>query len=738
MRRLLDGTPRLSATGALAIVFSAAYLALGPGCFFSVDEVVVEETAQAVCRRDTLEVPVMSTTRMGRGGASYAHRGPALGYVALPFVAAGGLLDDLVGSPRGGPATGPPRGTPDHPLRWGGRLSIFAALATNAVIGGLTVAVLDLIALRLGVAPGVALAFAGSVGATTLLASESTHFFQHPLEAFALLCGFYFLSGRDRGRAARDSWLGGVALGLAVLARPNAAPAAAVIWLYGAIAARSRLVPGDRRAWALSLAGSAAAPAASVALYLMYNHLQFGSPATFGYGGRSEVFQPSLAGPLRALAAYLFSPRLSVFLFAPLAILVPFVVRRSLRRWPLETAFLSLAAAAHFAVIAFLPVWDGGIAYGPRYLLAPLLLLMPLALPAFELGLQERRRSWRLALAALALAGAVVQVVGVSVDVTTNQWYLARASMKGGRDLVFVPSASPVWVHLRELAAGRHVIPWAWRAVSGPGPALVLLAVLALLIVAGIRRLRRPQLLRREPDWPAVAVLLMSALVAIGLLATSPVVAPVQARLADHVNAGLVAQRAGRDVAAEELHALVLSLDPSNRFALHNLALLQEKCGDRTAAAALYARALASDAAFAPAARNLGRIRAGQPPDAGPAPECSDARECYAAGLRSWHLGDRTAALTVWEQAARRFPAEAWLVRDVAWARFQLGDSEGAARDYRTAVALFPSDDGIRTDLAWALLAGAHYREARRVCDEVLAGDADNAAAREVLARLPK
>src|SRR5688572_2710774 len=106
---------RLSDPVLLTILFSSLYIAIGPGCFFSVDEVVVQEMAQAVIVRGTLEIPAMNTTAQGRGGAHYAHRGPALGYVALPLVAFGHFLDDHFGSLKGGSAAGPPLGTQQHP-----------------------------------------------------------------------------------------------------------------------------------------------------------------------------------------------------------------------------------------------------------------------------------------------------------------------------------------------------------------------------------------------------------------------------------------------------------------------------------------------------------------------------------------------------------------------------------------------------------------------------------------------
>ena len=50
----------------LFLTFAAFYFAIGPGNFFSTDEVRVEETAQALLLRHTLDIPVMNDSRLGR------------------------------------------------------------------------------------------------------------------------------------------------------------------------------------------------------------------------------------------------------------------------------------------------------------------------------------------------------------------------------------------------------------------------------------------------------------------------------------------------------------------------------------------------------------------------------------------------------------------------------------------------------------------------------------------------
>ena len=193
MKDLVQAAERsLSPALVLALTFAALYAAVGPGYLYSVDEVNDVETAQAVLERGTLEVPAMHVlvSQQGVAGGHYSVKPPALAYVGLPPVALGNLLDDAAGSLNGGAAQGPPTGTEEHPLRWGGRLSVFTALIGNALLGGAAVALLFLIGRRLGASRRTSLSMAVVSGLATLLMSESTHFLRHPLEALGLLLGF--------------------------------------------------------------------------------------------------------------------------------------------------------------------------------------------------------------------------------------------------------------------------------------------------------------------------------------------------------------------------------------------------------------------------------------------------------------------------------------------------------------------------------------------------------------------
>src|SRR6266446_3878695 len=294
----------------LFLTFASFYFAVSPGNFFAVNEAAVEETAQALILRRTLDMPPMTDTPVGRGQSYYTQAGPGLPLVSLPLVYLGLKLDDGFGSMNGGALAGPPIGTEDQPLRWGGRLAIPAALMVNALVGGAIVAILFMVGTRLSGNPRAALLMAIAAGVATLVMSEATHFYQHALSALMLLTAFWFFGGSESERLDRGALLGGLALGVAIMTRPNAAPAAVVLWLYGAVAAW-KLVRDLPDRWPRAIRRSviaAAGPAASIAGYLYYNELRFGGITQFGYAKERDRLVIDTGQMLKAIAGYMVSP----------------------------------------------------------------------------------------------------------------------------------------------------------------------------------------------------------------------------------------------------------------------------------------------------------------------------------------------------------------------------------------------------------------------------------------------
>ncbi len=403
----------------LLITFAVFYFAIGPGDFFAIDEAMQEETAQALILRHKIDIPGMVDARFGRGRTWYTLKGPGLPLVSLPFVYVGLKLDDAIGSMNGGQLSGPQLGKEEQPLRWGGRLVISTSLIVNAIAGGAIVAVLFMAGMQLSPNPRAALLMAISAGLATLVMSEATHFYQHELDALMAILAFWFFSGRKIEELDSRALFGGLCLGVAILSRPDALTAVVVLWAYS-VAATWKLVRTFDDRWRRMIRRAilaAAGPLCGAAGSMYFNYLRFGSILQFGYIEDRARFVLDVAQITKAVAAYLVSPGLSIFLFAPPLILALLVGRQAYRRWPLETTTLIVASVAHLLLISSMKTWSGDLSFGPRFMLESIVLLMPLTLPAFELAVDGVSRRASIAVAAVMFLGFTVQLFGILVSV---------------------------------------------------------------------------------------------------------------------------------------------------------------------------------------------------------------------------------------------------------------------------------------------------------------------------------
>src|SRR5271156_235915 len=612
--RLLGSLRRVPPQAVLLITFASFYFAIGPGNFFSVDEVMEEETAQALILRHTIDIPAMVDARHGRGHSFYTVKGPGLPLVAIPLVYLGLKLDDAAGSMNGGQLAGPPSGKDEQPLRWSGRLAISASLMVNALAGGAVVAVLFMVGAQLSPNRRAAMLMAIAAGLATLVMSEATHFYQHELDALMVILAFWFFSGRETNASNRRALFGGVSLGMAILARPDSVPASVAVWIYGAVVAWMMLrnfpdrLPRMIRRTILSVIG----PIGGVAGTMYFNYLRFGNVFHFGYTEDRARFVFDIPQIAKGIAGYTVSPSLSIFIFGTPLILALWVGRRAYRRWPLETATLVAAAVAHLLMIAANKTWSGDLSFGPRYMLESIVLLMPLTMPAFEMAVDGVSIRARLAVAAVMFIGFMVQLIGVSVNVSVNEWNRIAAGIVNKNEWVFVPGASPIVYQLEEIVARRNLSPWALRALAIPDAALLLLIVLVAIVLLGGRRILK--FFAAPPAEPAnlnsgvLPVAIVSAAVIpllIGFAMVRPITEAPEVHAFALFNAGMAAQRAGHTVAAEEDYAMVLTLYPSSKFPRYNLGVLQQQAGRTNEAIAAYEAVLREDPKFAPAKQNM-------------------------------------------------------------------------------------------------------------------------------------
>ncbi len=485
---------------ALALLVMAAALLMTTGQPGSADGDVLlaaaaslwrtgEPTVNAVALSDAL-FPVDSA-RMGAPGADgalYSKKGLTPSLLLLSLVAAADVAP------------------------W---LSTRAAAALfNPLVNMLTALALYATVRRLGFGAWTAFWTGLLFGTATLALAYARTLYGEPLAGLLLALAVWALVALGQGAGWWLAALLGAALGLLVGVNTIYVVMAGVLALAGlALVLRARYW----RAAAALLAPLALAGA----LLLVYNALRFGSPFTTGYrfaDGEGFTF-PFLTG----MYGQFLSPYRGIVWYSPLLMLaLPgalLLARRGRRRLALGLAGLVLLQGALFAAWWS---WDGGIVWGPRFLVPALPAAMLLIAPV--LALAGRRRSVFAGVAALALLSAGAALLGGLYSEIPHVTYLIRTVWGGdvvnsravglGAALTD-PMLSPLLGHLA-LAQGGWPMMAGW-AQSWASPVLWL-APLALGFV-GLVLLAARGLARRVLGLGAVAALLALNGVAGGLSA---------------------------------------------------------------------------------------------------------------------------------------------------------------------------------------------------------------------------
>lgn len=250
------------------------------------------------------------------------------------------------------------------------------------------------------------------------------------------LCALMLLAALDamlRGRHVRA----GILLGASVLVRHDMALIAG-LWLLLPPAgdgwrARARLLPG------LLL---------FAVIALGYNHARYGSLLTTGFGDSDETFSTPL---LTGLSGLLFSPGKSLFIYAPVLILLPAAWLLLRRTRPQLAWSLLLVVVGYTLLHAKWYAWMGGWCWGPRRLV-PLLPLLMLPLALWDDGGVRRARL----LFAFGLCGLLVNFAGVAVNYNDYLKYEYHRV-----DTIFTAANSPVAWHWQHLLTNGNDFMWA-------------------------------------------------------------------------------------------------------------------------------------------------------------------------------------------------------------------------------------------------------------------------------------
>lgn len=380
------------------------YLITSSGRVRTIDEVIVDLEAESLVTRGSTAVPqalAMNSFygKMDRDGNPQAPYGAAQALLVAPWYVLGRLLRVML--------PGIPAPTRDLALDT-------VVTSSSATFAALAVALVFLLLARAGIPVAPAAGTALIVALATPMFAYSSWFFSEPLAAAILLAAVFaiFSAGNASTVSLGRAGIGGLLLGIALWVRPTHVIAVPVFLL--AILLRDR--------------GRGIAPACLVAAvsgmfaaaYLFRNELLFGNFLDFGYPAAAEggkhlnTFETPLA---TGLFGFLLSPGKSVFLFAPPLLLACPGVFRLGRRDRGLAALAGIAPIAYLLFYARYTQWEGGYSFGPRYLLP----VIPLAALGLGVMLAEGGRGVRRLAIGLAVAGFLVQAVGMSTSFLEDQ-----------------------------------------------------------------------------------------------------------------------------------------------------------------------------------------------------------------------------------------------------------------------------------------------------------------------------
>jgi hypothetical protein len=290
-----------------------------------------------------------------------------------------------------------------------------AAVATVSLPAALAVALLFLMALRLGVSQAAATFASGALAMGTPFFGWSTTMFAHSLSG-AILLGAMALIVLARP-SARIAPLIGLLLGYLLVVDITAAPAGALVGVFF-------LIQSARRG--RDLAGLIVGGLIGLAPLLIYNQVTFGSPFRLGYsqvqgfeGMKQGFFGITFPQPM-VLGELLFGHFRGLLPLAPVLLMVPIGLAAMAKHAPTR----GLAIVILGTILCFLLInasyfyWDGGASTGPRHLVAAL----PLACLALAFAWPP---GWPAKLVALLLLGVSLSIsmVVASFDPMSPPWF---------------------------------------------------------------------------------------------------------------------------------------------------------------------------------------------------------------------------------------------------------------------------------------------------------------------------
>lgn len=393
--------PRRAPAVALFVFLTAAFVLLGRGTVVSIDERDTIQTSLSLLQNGSLAIEPGRNVHQGRDGRWYASREILPSLVCLPFCAAGHFLDGKRWTAL------PPVAPTARQFSGSSWVTFLTANLLGPLLAALTLLVLYQFLLDEGVERGGSLALVLTAAFATPLAVYAKTVFAQTFEAAWLMLAFHGAVRWRRSGSVAAAALLGLACGLGLMTRAMFVLPTASFFVYVLVTGPAAWTRRTRALFALALPAALGAAGTAYA-----NWLRWGSPFDFGYHHPEEAFSTPLTEGLQGL---LVSPGRGLFVFAPVLVLVLVFARQLLAHgWPDVLLALGITAA-YLGVYGRWYDWQGGLSWGPRFLVPLIAVWVGLLGRAFVPPVPR----WRYALLGLlALLGAGLQGLGLSVHLS--------------------------------------------------------------------------------------------------------------------------------------------------------------------------------------------------------------------------------------------------------------------------------------------------------------------------------
>ncbi len=404
----------------LFLFFFSIYALTGQGSIQSADGKIMFFLTQSMVENQSVSFSQAVTDAEGPQFSKY---GLGMSILAIPFYLSGKLLSFLLG--------------------------IEASLSTqfsvsmiNSILTALSCLVVFMFATeRFKFNPRTGLILAVGFGLSTIAWYYSEDFMSEPAATLFLLSAVYCVTSKDAVMRKRNLAWAGTFLALAISCR-----LAMVIVIPGFILYQWMLwkeLEGKKNEDLIRDIIRPAIPVIAVLILIMfYNYWRFGNPFETGYENFKGRFLVGFFG-------ILFSPGKSLFLFNPLILFGCLAFRSFLRDERKMAVLFGWLIVSHLILFSSWWSWQGGMSWGPRLMLV----VIPYLILPIGFLLREHREAVKIPILLALLAGILIQLPSVTVNIARYYYEMSRDYGSFGHDqILFSPRHSQLIGQFKQVA----------------------------------------------------------------------------------------------------------------------------------------------------------------------------------------------------------------------------------------------------------------------------------------------